>query len=164
MEMQSLQDLLIEELKDLYSAENQILASGPKMLKAIENEELAGAVNMHLEQTEQQVERLERVLQMFNTDGQGKHCRGMQGLLEENDELMREEGDAEVIDAGLICGQQKVEHYEIAGYGTAVTFCKLLGNNEAADLLAQSLEEEEQADKILSKIAERTINVRAAQA
>jgi ferritin-like metal-binding protein YciE len=101
---------------------------------------------------------------MFNTDGQGKHCRGMQGLLEENDELMREEGDAEVIDAGLICGQQKVEHYEIAGYGTAVTFCKLLGNNEAADLLAQSLEEEEQADKILSKIAERTINVRAAQA
>lgn len=164
MEMQSLQDLLIEELKDLYSAENQILANGPKMLQAIENEELAGAINMHLEQTEQQVERLERVLQMFNTGGEGKHCRGMQGLLEENDELMRDAGDPEVIDAGLICGQQKVEHYEIAGYGTAVTFAKLLGNNEAADLLAQSLEEEEQADKVLTQIAERTINVRAAQA
>lgn len=164
MEVSNLQELLVEELKDLYSAENQILANGPKMLEAIENEQLADLINMHMEQTQGQVQRLEQVLQMFGESPEGKHCRGMQGLLEEGKELIEEGGDPEVIDAGLICAQQKVEHYEIAGYGTAVTFCKLLGNEEAAELLAQSLDEEETADEMLTQIAEKTINVRAADA
>jgi ferritin-like metal-binding protein YciE len=160
MEMETLQDLFVEELKDLYSAENQILKAGPKMSKAIENEDLKAAIDEHLRITEKQVDRLERIFQKLGEKPTGKKCHGMEGLLEENKELLGEDAEQDVLEAGLIVGQQKVEHYEIAGYGSVVTFAKLLGDQEAAELLAQSLEEEKQADRMLTQIAEQ-INVQA---
>jgi ferritin-like metal-binding protein YciE len=160
MEMESLQDLFVEELKDLYSAENQILKAGPKVSKAIENEDLKAAIDEHLRITEKQVDRLERIFKKLGEKPTGKKCHGMEGLLEENKELLGEDAEQDVLEAGLIVGQQKVEHYEIAGYGSVVTFAKLLGDDEAAQLLAQSLEEEKQADQMLTQIAEQ-INVQA---
>jgi ferritin-like metal-binding protein YciE len=160
MEMESLQDLFVEELKDLYSAENQILKAGPKMCKAIANEQLRAAIDEHLKITEKQVGRLERIFKKLGEKPTGKKCHGMEGLLSENKELLGEDAEQDVLEAGLIVGQQKVEHYEIAGYGSVVTFAKLLGDQEAADLLAQTLEEEKQADKMLTQIAEQ-INVQA---
>jgi ferritin-like metal-binding protein YciE len=161
VELETLQDLMVENLRDLYSAENQILKAGPKMLKAVENEQLRTALEEHLEETKGQVERLKTIFQQLGEKPTGHHCNGMEGLLEENKEMMEEDGDAEVIAAGLIVGQQKVEHYEIAGYGSAVTFAKLLGNKQAADLLGQTLNEEKKADELLTKIAKQTINVEA---
>ena len=163
MEMQSLQDLMVENLKDLYSAETQILKAGPKMAKAVENEQLRTALEQHLKETEQQVKRLEQIFQDLGEKPTGHKCKGMEGLLTENKEMMEEDADPDVLDAGLIVGQQKVEHYEIAGYGSAVTFAKLLGNNKAAKLLAQTLAEEKKADELLTKLAESTINVEAQQ-
>jgi len=160
MEMTSLQDLFVEELRDLYSAENQILKAGPKVSKAVENEELKNALDQHLRITEKQVDRLERIFKKLGEKPTGKKCHGMEVLLEENKELLGEDAEQDVLEAGLIVGQQKVEHYEIAGYGSVVTFAKLMGNDEFADLLAQSLEEEKQADKMLTQIAEQ-INVQA---
>ena len=164
MEMETLQDLYVENLRDLYSAETQILKAGPKMAKAIESEELKAALQEHLKITETQVDRLEKIFKKLGEKPTGHHCKGMEGLLEENKELLEEDADADVLAAGLIVGQQKVEHYEIAGYGSAVTFAKLLGDKEAATLLAQTLDEEEKADKMLTQIAKRTINVQAAKA
>src|SRR4051812_39068679 len=115
MEMQSLQDLLVEELKDLYSAENQILKAGPKVAKNVNSDELRDALTQHLKETETQVQRLEQILEGLGESGRGKKCKGMEGLIEENKELMGEDVEPEVLDAGLICGQQKIEHYEIAG-------------------------------------------------
>ena len=160
MEMESLQDLFVEELKDLYSAENQILKAGPKVSKAIENQDLKAAIDEHLRITEKQVDRLERIFKKLGEKPTGKKCHGMEGLLEENKELLGEDAAQDVLEAGLIVGQQKVEHYEIAGYGSVVTFAKLLGDDEAAQLLGQSLEEEKQADQMLTQIAEQ-INVQA---
>jgi ferritin-like metal-binding protein YciE len=163
MEMESLQDLFVENLKDLYSAENQILKSLPKVAKKVESDRLRQALEMHVKETEGQVQRLEKIFQKLGEKPTGKKCHGMEGLLEEAKELMGEDVDAEVLDAGLIVDCQKVEHYEIAGYGSVVTFAKLLGDNESARLLAQTLDEEERADKKLTQIAESTINVQAAQ-
>jgi len=160
MEMATLQDLFVENLKDLYSAETQILKAGPKVSKAVENEDLRSALDEHLRITETQVERLERIFKDLGEKPTGKKCHGMEGLLEENKELLGEDAEQEVLEAGVIVGMQKVEHYEIAGYGSAVTFAKLLGNDDAADLLAQTLEEEKNADKMLTQIAEQ-INVQA---
>src|SRR5687768_12658223 len=141
MEMSNLQDLLVDNLKDLYSAETQMLKALPKVAKKVENEQLRQALTMHVKETEQQVKRLEQVLSQMGEKPGGKKCHGMEGLLEENKEMMEEDAEPEVMDAGLIVGCQKAEHYEIAGYGSAVTFAKLLGNQEAARLLAQSLDE-----------------------
>jgi ferritin-like metal-binding protein YciE len=163
MEMESLQDLFVEELRDLYSAENQILKAGPKMVKAVENQELKAALQEHLKITEKQVQRLDKIFKKLGEKPTGKKCHGMEGLLDENKELMGEDADQDVLEAGLIVGQQKVEHYEIAGYGSVVTFAKLLGDDESAKLLAQTLDEEEKADKLLTDIAERTINIEAAR-
>ena len=163
MELNDLQDLLVENLKDLYSAEKQILKALPRVAKSAENDQLRKALTDHIKETEGQVLRLERVLGKMGESTRGKKCKGMEGLLEENKEMMEEDGAPDVIDAGLIVGCQKVEHYEIAGYGSAVTFAKLLGDDESADLLAQSLDEEEKADKRLSEIAESSINIQAAQ-
>ena len=162
MEMSNLQDLLVENLKDLYSAETQMLKALPKVAKKVENRQLREALTMHVKETEQQVKRLEQVLSQMGEKPGGKKCHGMEGLLSENKEMMEEDAEPEVMDAGLIVGCQKAEHYEIAGYGSAVTFAKLLGNQEAARLLAQSLNEEERADKKLTQIAETTINLEAA--
>jgi ferritin-like metal-binding protein YciE len=161
MQMNTLQDLMVENLKDLYSAENQILKAGPKMLKAVESEELKTALQEHLELTRDHVDRLKQIFEKLGKKPTGHHCKGMEGLLTENKELLEEDAEAEVLAAGLIVGQQKVEHYEIAGYGSAVTFAKLLGNKEAAELLAQTLDEEEKADKKLTQIAKKTINIEA---
>ena len=162
MEMSNLQDLLVENLKDLYSAENQILKALPKAAKKVENDQLRMALEEHVEQTRGHVERLEQVLSKMGEKGGGKKCHGMEGLLEEAKELLGEDAEPEVLDAGLIVDCQKVEHYEIAGYGSAVTFCKLLGDEESARLLHQTLDEEKAADQKLTEIAESTINLEAA--
>ena len=162
MEMSNLQDLLVENLKDLYSAENQILKALPKAAKKVENDQLRAALEDHVEQTRGHVERLEQVLSKMGEKGSGKKCHGMEGLLEEAKELLGEDAEPEVMEAGLIVDCQKVEHYEIAGYGSAVTFCKLLGDDESARLLAQTLDEEKAADRKLTEIAESTINLEAA--
>jgi ferritin-like metal-binding protein YciE len=163
MEMNDLQDLFIEELKDLYSAEKQLLRALPRVAKAAENAELKSALQNHVRETEVHVQRLEQIFEKLGASGRGKKCKGMEGLIEENKEMLEEDAEPEVLDAGLIVGCQKVEHYEIAGYGSVVTFAKLLGDQESARLLAQTLNEEERTDKLLSQIAESSINVQAAQ-
>ena len=162
MEMNDLQDLFIEELKDLYSAEKQLLKALPRVAKAAENAELKSALQNHVRETEVHVQRLEQIFEKLGASGRGKKCKGMEGLIEENKEMLEEDAEPEVLDAGLIVGCQKVEHYEIAGYGSVVTFAKLLGDQESARLLAQTLNEEERTDKLLSQIAESSINVQAA--
>jgi ferritin-like metal-binding protein YciE len=161
MEMQNLQDLMVENLKDLYSAETQLLKSLPKVVKKVEHPELKAALEQHVEETRTQIQRLEQIFEQLGEKPKGKHCKGMEGLLEENKEMMAEDADPDVMDAGLIVGCQKVEHYEIAGYGSAVTFAKLLGNKEAAQLLAQTLDEEERTDKKLTQLAKKAINLQA---
>ena len=163
MEMNDLKDLLVDNLKDLYSAEKQILATRNKVVKAIDNEELKEAFEMHMQETEEQKSRLEQILERMGERAGGKKCKGMEGLIEENKELLEEDAEPEVLDAGLIVGLQKIEHYEIAGYGSAVTFAKLLGDEESAKLLAKTLDEEERTDKKLSEIAESAINLQAAE-
>jgi ferritin-like metal-binding protein YciE len=161
MEMSNLQDLLVENLKDLYSAETQMLKALPKVAKAVESEELRAAVQQHIKETETHAERLEQVLTKMGEKAKGKKCKGMEGLLEENKEMLEEDAEPDVMDAGLIVGMQKAEHYEIAGYGSAVTFAKILGDEESARLLAQTLDEEEATDKKLTQIAESSINLEA---
>lgn len=163
MKMSNLQDLMVENLKDLYSAETQMLKALPKVAKKVENEQLREALTMHVKETEQQAKRLEQILGKMGEKPGGKKCHGMEGLLEENKEMMEEDAEPDVMDAGLIVGCQKAEHYEIAGYGSAVTFAKLLGDEESARLLALSLDEEERTDKKLSQIAESSINIEAAE-
>lgn len=161
MEMQSLQDLMVENLKDLYSAETQMLKSLPKVAKKVEHPELKAALEQHVEETRTQIERLEQIFEQLGEKPKGKHCKGMEGLIEENKEMMAEDADPDVMDAGLIVGCQKAEHYEIAGYGSAVTFAKMLGNKEAAQLLAKTLDEEEKTDKRLTQLAKKAINLQA---
>jgi ferritin-like metal-binding protein YciE len=162
MELSNLQDLLVENLKDLYSAETQLLKALPKVAKKVDNEQLREALTMHVKETEGQVKRLEQILGKMGEKPGGKKCHGMEGLIEEAKEMMEEDAEPDVLDAGLIVDCQKVEHYEIAGYGSAVTFAKLLGDDESARLLAQTLDEEERADKKLTEIAESSINIEAA--
>jgi ferritin-like metal-binding protein YciE len=163
MELSNLQDLLVENLKDLYSAENQILKALPKAAKKIKNPELRSALEMHVKETEGHVERLEQIFDQLGEKPGGKKCHGMEGLLEEAKELLGEDAEPDVMAAGLIVDCQKVEHYEIAGYGSAVTFAKLLGNDQAAKLLGQTLDEEKAADLKLTAIAESSINIEAAE-
>lgn len=162
MELATLQELYIDELKDLYSAENQILKALPKMARAAASEDLQSAFEEHLEQTKTHVERLERIFEKLQTSPKGKKCKAMEGLIEEGKELMEEDGEPEVLDAGLISAAQKVEHYEMAGYGCVRTYARLLGDEEAADLLQQTLDEEGETDKKLTELAE-SINLEAAQ-
>jgi ferritin-like metal-binding protein YciE len=162
MEMSNLQDLLVENLKDLYSAETQILKALPKAAKKVQSDELRSALEEHVQQTRGHVDRLEQVLGKMGEKPGGKKCHGMEGLLEEAKELLEEDAEPDVLDAGLIVDCQKVEHYEIAGYGSAVTFAKLLGDEESARLLAQTLDEEKAADVKLTEIAVSSINVEAA--
>jgi ferritin-like metal-binding protein YciE len=128
----------------------------------VENSQLRQALEMHVKETENQVKRLEQVLSKMGEKPGGKKCKGMEGLIEENKEMLEEDAEADVLDAGLIVGCQKIEHYEIAGYGSAVTFLKLLGDEESARLLGKSLDEEKKADEKMTMIAERTINIEAA--
>jgi ferritin-like metal-binding protein YciE len=163
MELSTLRDLFIHELKDLYSAEKQLVKALPKVAKAATNEELKAGIEAHLEETKEHVNRLEQIFQSLGTSTRGPSCKGMEGLIEEGSSLIEEEGDEEVLDAGIICGAQKIEHYEIAGYGCARTFAELLGEEDAVELLEQTLEEEKATDEKLTQLALSTINVRAAE-
>ena len=161
MEIDSLQKLYVEELKDLYSAEKQILQALPRMAKKVSNPQLRKAFEEHVEVTRMQVERLDRIFERLERSPRGKKCKGMEGLLEEGKEMMQEDMEPEVLDAALISAAQKVEHYEIAGYGTVRTYARLLGEEEDARLLQQTLDEEGDADKKLTQLAESSINVEA---
>ncbi len=163
MQIDNLEKLFIDMLKDTYNAEKQIIRALPRMAKAATNDELRGAFNTHLRQTEKHVERLERIFKEIGKPAQGKRCAGMEGLLEEGKELLEEDVDEEVLDAGMIGAAQKVEHYEISAYGTLKTYAQLLGHDKAVGLLEETLKEEKEADRILTEIAERTINVEAMQ-
>jgi ferritin-like metal-binding protein YciE len=161
MEMESLKELYVDELKDLWSAENQITKALPKMIKAATNPKLRKAFNTHLKQTERHVKRLERIFKELDESPRGKKCVGMEGLIKEGAELIKEKPEAEVLDAGLIAAAQHVEHYEIAGYGCVRTWARQLGEDRAADLLQETLDEEEQTDRLLTDLAESEINIEA---
>jgi ferritin-like metal-binding protein YciE len=157
----TLQDLLVETLRDTYNAEKQLVKALPKMAKAATSDELQAAFTDHLEVTRQQVTRLEQVFQELDVPVRGKHCVAMEGLIEEGKEIMEEDHDPDVMDAGIIAAAQKVEHYEIAAYGTLRTWAEMLGFTRAAALLQQSLDEESDADEKLSQLAMTQVNVRA---
>lgn len=159
--MDSLQELYVDELKDLYSAENQLLKALPRMARAASHRELKDAFTQHEEQTRRQVERLDQIFEELGKSPRGKKCVGMEGLIKEAQELMKEKPDPDVLDAGLISKAQHVEHYEIAGYGTVRTWAERLGHDEHANLLQETLNEEEETDRLLTELAENTINVEA---
>ena len=161
MKLETLKDLYILELKDLYSAEKQIIVALPKMAKAATNAKLAAGFKEHLEQTREHVVRLEKILSSHGQTTRGPKCLGMEGALKEGAEMIAEEADEEVRDAGLIGAAQRVEHYEMAGYGCARTYAELLGDKEGAKLLQTTLNEEADTDKKLSKLATSVINIAA---
>jgi ferritin-like metal-binding protein YciE len=161
MEMETLRDLYVHELKDLHSAEKQLTSALPKMAKAAKNRQLRAAFNQHLEQTKRQAKRLEKVLQNLDESARGPKCEGMEGLIKEGDKMVKEDAEDEVRDAGLIAAAQRVEHYEIAGYGCARTYAQLLGDKSGARQLDISLREEANTDKKLTKLAHSVINLRA---
>ena len=161
MELETLKDLYILELKDLYSAEKQIVKALPKMVKAASNAELKAGFQGHLEETREHVVRLEKVLASHGQTTRGPKCKGMEGVLKEGEEMIEEEADEEVRDAGLIAAAQRVEHYEMAGYGCARTYAEVLGDKEGAKVLQRTLDEEGATDKKLSKLAKSTINLAA---
>lgn len=159
--MNSLQELLVEELKDLYDAEHQLTKALPKMAKAATNTQLQTAFTTHLSETEGHIRRLEQAFEAMGEKASRKTCKAMKGLVEEGSEVIEEDADPQVKDAALITAAQKVEHYEIAGYGSVRTFAQELGLNDVATLLQQNLDEEGAADKKLTKIAEGRVNERA---
>ena len=156
-------ELLVDELKDLYNAENQIIKALPRMAKAASAPELKRAFEKHLAETRRQVERLDQIGRALDIKLTGKKCHGMEGLIEEGKEIIQEDLDESALDAGLIGAAQKVEHYEIAAYGTARTHASLLGHDKVARLLQQTLDEEGATDKKLTALAESVINVEALQ-
>ena len=161
MELDSLRKLYVDELKDLYSAENQMLKNMPRMMKAASSKELKRAFAQHEKMTQRQVKRLERVFKMLGEKPGGKKCVGMEGLVNEAKELIQEKPEPEVLDAGLISKAQHIEHYEMAGYGTVRTYARTLGYEDQQALLQETLDEEQMTDKLLTEIAENGINVEA---
>ncbi len=161
MELKTLNDLFIHQLQDLYGAEQQLLKVMPKMLEKTTSKELKAAFTKHMAETENQVTRLENVFQTLGMEAKAVKCKAMEGLLKEAEEFMGEDADKFVMDAGLIASAQRVEHYEIAGYGTACTYAKYLGHTEALNLLQETLSEEKKTDENLSYIAESSINIKA---
>ena len=161
MKLENLHSLLVEELQDLYSAENQIIEALPDMIEEASSPDLKNALQQHLEETRGQVRRLDQIFsQLPNVKKDGKTCKGMKGILKDGQDLLDTDAEPEVLDAGMIAGAQRVEHYEIAGYGTVRTYAQLLGRNDWAQLLEQTLNEEKQADQKLNQLASR-INVEA---
>jgi ferritin-like metal-binding protein YciE len=153
MSAKNLEELFLHELKDVLDAERQITKALPKMAKAAENEDLQAGFEEHLAQTEEQIGRLETIFQTLDKAARGKHCAGMEGLLTEGEEMMKELEAGPVRDAAMIGAAQKVEHYEIAAYGTLVEYAKLLGMDDAVELLHTTLEEEKQTDEKLTQVA-----------
>jgi ferritin-like metal-binding protein YciE len=160
--LESLNDLLQDELKDIYDAEKQLTKALPKLAKNATSNELRQAFEEHLEQTEQHIERLEQVFEQLELPARGKTCEGMKGLIREGQEMIEDAEDDATRDALMIAAAQKVEHYEIASYGTARTWANLLGKTEAASLLKETLDEEKETDKRLTSIAEGMVNPEAA--
>ena len=161
MKLDTLKKLYVSELRDLYNAENQLLKALPKMAKAASSEELKDGFEKHLEQTKGHVERLEQIFEGLDEKPKGKTCKAMKGLIEEGSEILKEDGEESVLDAGIIVAAQKVEHYEMAGYGSVRTFAQLLGQNKAAELLQTTLDEESETNEILNKLAEGVVNPEA---
>jgi ferritin-like metal-binding protein YciE len=154
MKVESIEDLFLDELKDLYSAEKQITKALPKLVKAASTQELSAAFDSHLEETKGHVERLEEIFQKLGKKGAGKTCEGMKGVLEEGSEVIQEIEKGPIRDAALIAAAQRVEHYEIAGYGSVRSFAQLLGKADIVELLEETLDEEKAADEKLTKISE----------
>ena len=161
MSLDSLHQLYVDKLKDLYSAEKQIVRALPSMIKAANSPQLQAALQEHLQVTETHVQRIEKITSNLDVSPRGKKCAGMEGLLEEGKELLQEKPEPDILDAGIIGAAQGVEHYEIAGYGTARTWAELLGDQTGARLLHQTLDEEKQADKTLTGLAKNNINAMA---
>ena len=161
MDLNTLKELYVDELRDLYNAEGQLIKALPKMAKAASSDELREAFEKHLEQTEGHVQRLEQVFEELGEKAKGKTCQAMKGLIEEGSEILKADGDDSVIDAAIIVAAQKVEHYEIAGYGSVRTFAQLLGQDKSAELLQQTLDEESEANELLNKLAEDIVNPEA---
>ena len=160
MKLESLHDLYIQELRDLYDAEHQILKALPKMIDATESDELRDALAAHLMETEGHVTRLERVFQLHGEDAKAESCDGIEGILDENKDLLKHDENVAVRDAAIIAGAQKVEHYEIASYGSVCAWARQMGHTDALNLLKQTLSEEKQADEKLTTIAS-SLNVEA---
>ncbi|MCW5695049.1 MAG: ferritin-like domain-containing protein [Pseudolabrys sp.] len=158
----TLEDLFLENLKDIYYAERKILVALPKMAKAVNSDQLRAAFENHVEETKGQVERLKQVFKMIEQSPKGKTCPAILGLVEEGEEVMEDFEDSPALDAGLLSGAQAVEHYEMARYGTLVAWAEQLGMKEAAKLLNQTLEEEKKTDALLNKLAGSAINQKAA--
>ncbi len=163
MKLETLRDLLIEEVADIYDAEHQIIEALPKMKKAAHSDKLKQSFQEHLDVTREQVSRLEQVFEMLGEKPHRKSCKAMKGLIKEGEEMIEEDADRDVKDAGLIAAAQRVEHYEIAAYGTAMAYAKQIGLDDAIKLMSRTLDEEKQTDQKLSQLAESTINVRASQ-
>jgi len=161
MKLDTLKTLYIDELRDLYNAENQLLKALPKMAKGASSGDLKDAFEKHLEQTKSHVERLEEVFQDIGETPKGKTCKAMKGLIEEGSEILKEDGEESVIDAGIIVAAQKVEHYEIASYGSVRTFAQLLGKDRSAELLQTTLDEESETNETLNQLAEGIVNPEA---
>lgn len=161
MKLESLQDLFVEQLQDLYSAEDQIIDALPKMAEKSSSSQLRNAFTEHLEQTRGQVRRLDVIFdQLKSVDREGQKCKGMDGLIDEAEDIIKHANDPDTRDAGMIAAAQRIEHYEISAYGTARTYAQLLGRNEWASLLQQTLDEEKETDRKLNLLAER-INIEA---
>ena len=163
-QLQSLQDLFVHGMQALYSAETLLVESMPRMVENTQNEELRTAFTVHLEETRQQIQRLEQAAQMLGVDPNGEENVALQGLIAEGEKLMQKDASPEVLDAALIAAAQKIEHYEIAGYGTAAYLAEELGHNEVAQLLQQTLQEEKKTDELLNQIAKNKVNRQAEQA
>ena len=163
MSNENLKKLYVDELKDLFSAESQLLKALPKMAKAASSEVLRSGFEKHLEQTNAHVQRLEEILESLDESPKGKTCHAMKGLIEEGSEMLDQDGEESVLDAGIIAAAQKVEHYEMAGYGTVRSFAEILGEMDQADLLENTLDEEKNADAVLTQISD-SANTRADKA
>lgn len=162
--LNSLKDLLEHEVKDLYSAETQLIDALPEMAKAASNSKLKQCFEDHLKETQNQLERLQQVAEMMDMDPKGETCAAMKGLVKESKDMIKKQGNEDVKDAGLIAAAQRVEHYEMAGYGAAHTYAQQLGLKDAAKLLQETLDEEKNADTKLNKIALSNINKKAEKA
>ncbi|MFO0788832.1 MAG: ferritin-like domain-containing protein [Pirellulales bacterium] len=164
MKLDSLENLFVHELKDILSAEKQLVKALPKMAKGATSEALRASIEDHLEQTKEHVNRLEQVFASIDKAPRAEHCKAMEGLVAEGAELLEEDGDPTVKDAALIAAAQRVEHYEISAYGTARTLAELLGNDKAVELLQQTLDEEKETDQKLTELALSEVNVEAQEA
>jgi ferritin-like metal-binding protein YciE len=161
MKLDTLEKLYVDELRDIYNAENQLLKALPKMAKGASSPDLKNAFETHLKQTESHVERLEQIFADLDESPKGKTCHAMKGLIEEGSEILKEDGEESVLDAGIIVAAQKVEHYEMAAYGSARTFARLLGQEKAAELLQTTLDEESETNESLNQLAENMVNPEA---